>query len=55
MVDKLKKRHHTRPGVLQPLIWPSKGKEKDKKLLQHGYLYLVTHPGTSPDEQGSTL
>ena len=42
IVEKLKKRHHTRLGVLQSLKWPSKGRG-EKKLLQRG-VFVFGHP-----------
>ena len=43
IVEILKKRTHTKPRVLQSLIWPSKGKEKKEKILQHG-VFVFGHP-----------
>ena len=40
-------------GVMQSLILPSKGNEKNK-LLPHG-AFVFGHPGTNPAKQGSTL
>ena len=42
-------------GVLQSLISPSKGNEKERSYYHTGYSFLVTHPGTNPAKQGSTL
>ena len=58
IVNKYKKGHYTRLGVLQSLISPWKGKEKKTRRRSYyntGYLYLVTHPSTNPAEQGLTL
>ena len=41
--------------VLQSLISPSKGNEKKLSYYHTGYSFLVTHPGTNPAKQGSTL
>ena len=57
IVEKWKKQLHTRLGVLQSSILLSKGKGKKEELTYYntGYSYLVTHPSTNADEQGSTL
>ena len=55
ILENQKKRHHTSWGVLQFLISPSKGNEKKRSYYHTGYSFLVTHPGTNPAKQGSTL
>ena len=43
-------------SVLLSLIslWKRKGTKRKKKLSQHGYSYLVTHPSTVSAEQDLT-
>ena len=54
IVEKQKKRLHTRLGVLQSSILPLKGKEKKNKLLQHG-VFVFGHPSRyDPRQTGLT-
>ena len=50
IVEKLKRRHHTRPGVLQSLIWPSKRKGKKEVITTRGIrIWSPIEMRTQPD------